>query len=214
MKRKEHEAEVRRRITKAARRLFQEQGFNQTTIRQITQAAEVNTGTLYHFYQDKEDIFSNIVREVFFRVLQITNELVPGDNKPLQLACELSYHIHSMMLDARTAELYVVTYNSPSISKMILEVQVERSKELFGRLHPAFSDDDHRVRAMFVRGFLQALALHIADGDKVDPSWTIAQASRMILQMYDVSAETIDKVLRDLSRLPVEKRVKEAVQIQ
>ncbi len=214
MKRKEHEAEVRRRITKAARRLFQEQGFNQTTIRQIIQLAEVKTGTLYHFYQDKEHIFSSIVRDVFYRVLEITNELVPNpEDRALRLACELSYHIHSMMLDARTAELYVVTYNSALISKITLQNQVDRSKELFTATHPQFSDAEHEVRAMFVRGFLQSLALRVASGEAIDTVWVIEQATSLTLRLYDVPIAEIDAALVALSGLKVEERVKEALKV-
>lgn len=211
-KRKEHEAEVRRKITKAARRLFQDQGYNQTTIRQITQAAEVKTGSLYHFYQDKEDIFSTIVREVFYRVAERTNELVPAEELLLQSACELSWHIHSMLLDERTAELYVVTYNSPRISALILADQVQRSQYLFGQRHSRFQKEDHQLRAMYIKGFLQAIALRISSGEAIALHPTIEKAVQLMFRLYDISSAEVQKVLQHLPDLPIEDLVRQALE--
>ncbi len=90
MNRQEHEAEVRSRIIKSARLLFLEHGYHQTTIRQIKAAANVNTGTLYHFYSDKEDIFFNIVKESFSRATLHTEKMVPKGAKMLHQACEIA----------------------------------------------------------------------------------------------------------------------------
>ena len=210
-KRKAHEVEVRRKITKVARRLFQDQGYNQTTIRQITQAAEVKTGSLYHFYKDKEDIFSTIVREVFYRVVERTNELVPAEQLLLQSACELSWHIHSMLLDEQTAELYVVTYNSPRISAAILADQVQRSLHLFGAMHPGFREEDHRLRAMFVKGFLQATALRISNGEAIELHPTVEKAVQLMFRLYDIPPLDIQQVLRRLPDLPIEELVRQAL---
>lgn len=47
-------ADTQTRIVDAAARLFHEQGFNGTGISTILREAEVNSGSLYHFYPSKE----------------------------------------------------------------------------------------------------------------------------------------------------------------
>ena len=94
MKREVHKAVVRGKIISVARKLFLAQGYQKTKMRQIKDAAGVEIGTIYHFYQSKEDIFEKIVLEAFFRVLERTSRFAEG-NKLLHLACELSWHVHN-----------------------------------------------------------------------------------------------------------------------
>ena len=57
MKRIEKSNNIKNKIIEVSRRLFVNQGYQKTTIRQIIEEAGINTGTLYHFFRDKEDIF-------------------------------------------------------------------------------------------------------------------------------------------------------------
>ena len=49
---------TRDRILAEARRLFAEQGFDQTTIRGIAAAAEINPSMVIRYYRSKEDLFA------------------------------------------------------------------------------------------------------------------------------------------------------------
>ena len=47
---------VRKRIVDAALALFQSKGFDQTTTRQIAQKAKLAEGTIFNYFETKEDI--------------------------------------------------------------------------------------------------------------------------------------------------------------
>ena len=64
------EADTRQRILDAAEILFTEQGFEATTLRQITGAAEVNLAAVNYHFGSKEEL----IREVFRRRLVRLNE--------------------------------------------------------------------------------------------------------------------------------------------
>jgi AcrR family transcriptional regulator len=49
-------ARTRQAVQKAAMRLFDEQGYEATTVEQIALAAEISTATFYRYYCDKEDV--------------------------------------------------------------------------------------------------------------------------------------------------------------
>ncbi len=57
----------RERILAAATRLFADQGFQATTVRQVADAVDVLSGSLYHHFATKEDILAAIVRETVER---------------------------------------------------------------------------------------------------------------------------------------------------
>lgn len=69
--RREREKEARKRqILTAARRLLFKKGIQATSINQIARTAELGVGTIYFYYQSKEEIFYSLQEEgldIFFR---------------------------------------------------------------------------------------------------------------------------------------------------
>lgn len=55
-------ARTRAAILEAARKLFQEQGFESTSIAQIAEAADSGVGTLYGYFSNKDDILHEVLR--------------------------------------------------------------------------------------------------------------------------------------------------------
>jgi AcrR family transcriptional regulator len=54
-------AETKKRILNVAFRLFHEQGYNATSVSTILREAEVNSGSLYHFFPSKEALLSGVL---------------------------------------------------------------------------------------------------------------------------------------------------------
>lgn len=55
---------TRAALVDTARRLFAERGFGQVTAEEITAAAGVTRGALYHHYADKQDLFRAVFEEL------------------------------------------------------------------------------------------------------------------------------------------------------
>lgn len=201
MKRKIHEKEVRKKIIKAARELFLEQGFHQTTIRQITQKASISTGTLYHFYQDKEDIFFHIAEETFLRVIQKAEELAKDESIYLRLACELALHIQAFLKNRNTAELYVIAYGSYRISEEVIKKQQIRMELLFGNKLHFPTKEDIMLRSLTIKGYLHALALKAMNEEQLKPDQIIANSAQLMLQLYHVSEAEITSTLKSLKAM-------------
>jgi AcrR family transcriptional regulator len=60
-------ASVRDRVVQAAARLFAERGFESTSVREIVEAAGVTKGGLYHYFDSKDALLS----EIYSRVLRM-----------------------------------------------------------------------------------------------------------------------------------------------
>lgn len=212
MKRKTHEKEVRKKIIKAARQLFLEQGFDNTTIRQITQKAEISTGTLYHFYKDKEDIFFHIADETFLKVIAKSLELVPDEDIYLRLVCEMAIHIQSFLSNRNTAELYVIAYGSYKISEEVMLKQHPRMKGFINNKDSSLGEEDLPLISLTIKGLLHALALKAMNGEYLAPAEIIPQSSRLILSLLAVPAAEIDATISQLERLDIPKSL--ALKIQ
>jgi AcrR family transcriptional regulator len=76
--REQKKTKTRNAILEAAIALFNENGYDNTSIEQIAKAAGVGKGTVYSYYQTKKDIIKGFCEYEFD---QIHNELVAGSNQ-------------------------------------------------------------------------------------------------------------------------------------
>jgi AcrR family transcriptional regulator len=63
----EQQLPTKERIVKAAGEIFGRKGFSGATIRQIAQAARVNTAAINYHFRDKEGLYSAVLENVFKR---------------------------------------------------------------------------------------------------------------------------------------------------
>ena len=67
----------------AARTIFAERGYHETTVEDITRASGVAKGTFYLYFQEKREIFLAIIRELLDTIKAIgasVSQLAPGDD--------------------------------------------------------------------------------------------------------------------------------------
>ncbi len=62
-RRERHRAEVRDRLFRSALRLFAERGFLETTVEDITEAADVGKGTFFNYFRTKEHVLATFGAE-------------------------------------------------------------------------------------------------------------------------------------------------------
>ena len=63
--------ETKTRLLQAATEEFAEYGYEKSSLRRICKNAEVTTGALYFFFQDKEDLFQSVIAPVTEPILQM-----------------------------------------------------------------------------------------------------------------------------------------------
>jgi AcrR family transcriptional regulator len=62
-RRERHRTEVRERLFRAALRLFAERGYMETTVEDITEAADVGKGTFFNYFETKEHVLATFGAE-------------------------------------------------------------------------------------------------------------------------------------------------------
>lgn len=78
--RKEREKLQRRRdILEAARIMFSEKGFPDTTMDEIAEKVELSKPTIYLYFDSKEDLYTSIVLEDFWKVVEQLEESLASD---------------------------------------------------------------------------------------------------------------------------------------
>ncbi|MBN2801433.1 MAG: TetR/AcrR family transcriptional regulator [Deltaproteobacteria bacterium] len=73
-----HEPDVRERILAVATRLFADQGYGSTSVRQVAEAVGVTKPALYYYFKSKEELFEQIICSHLGRVSAILDEALGG----------------------------------------------------------------------------------------------------------------------------------------
>ncbi|MFI6319278.1 TetR/AcrR family transcriptional regulator [Nonomuraea sp. NPDC050556] len=73
---------TRRALIEAALRLFDEQGFERTTLAEIAEAADVSTRTFFSYFTGKEDVVFYGSRAIIEQTTRLVAERLPGEGIP------------------------------------------------------------------------------------------------------------------------------------
>ena len=65
----------REKILNAAKNAFAQKGFTAVGIREIAKDAGLNSATLYHYFKNKEEIYSELLEEIFNKIVEILKEI-------------------------------------------------------------------------------------------------------------------------------------------
>jgi AcrR family transcriptional regulator len=77
--RERNKLQKRRRIYQVARRLFEKQGYDSTTMRQIARAADVGEGTVFLYAKDKRELLFRIFKDEFVAIIEEGFQQIPWD---------------------------------------------------------------------------------------------------------------------------------------
>lgn len=70
---------TRERLLEAGREEFLEKGFEKASLRKMCERSNVTTGALYFFFENKEDLFHQIVYETLEQIKVLTKELTEAE---------------------------------------------------------------------------------------------------------------------------------------
>ena len=70
-----HDSETKIHLIQCAKKEFMEKGFAGASLRGICQKAGVTTGALYFFFQDKDDLFCEVVGNFMDRLNEICGSI-------------------------------------------------------------------------------------------------------------------------------------------
>jgi AcrR family transcriptional regulator len=93
-RRERHRTEIRERLFRSALRLFAERGYMETTVEDITEAADVGKGTFFNYFRTKEHVLATFGAERLASVERALERAKAGPVLPVlrELASDLAGH--------------------------------------------------------------------------------------------------------------------------
>lgn len=112
---KKKSSDKHRRIIEAAVRVFAKNGFYNSKVSEIARAANVADGTIYLYFQNKDDILITLFEEEMANVLEEVNEAISqADNPADQLRAFALAHLSLVEKHQELAEIIQVEVRQSS----------------------------------------------------------------------------------------------------
>lgn len=104
----------RRQILDAAAKLFQQQGYAATTLRQIAQKAKMKAGSIYYHFDSKSEILDEVLRlgleSVFGSVRAGLSELPATASHRERIECAIACHLDALLEHGDYTSASIHTY--------------------------------------------------------------------------------------------------------
>ena len=131
-------SEQHKRVLFVSAKLFLENGYTSTTLKEIAGNADINIGSLINLFRNKEDILADLVKYVLQGQFDATYDLLKGitDDKILIYAAETTLQLHMAESGEQIRDLYAAAYSMPKTSAIIQQMITEKLEAIFGELRP------------------------------------------------------------------------------
>ncbi|MBP8987918.1 MAG: TetR/AcrR family transcriptional regulator [Spirochaetes bacterium] len=182
MKRVEKNQQIRTKIIEAARTLFIQQSYSNTTIRQILKKTGITTGSLYHFFKNKESILRQITEDYLIDTDKIIRSFMKEYDPMVHYILIIYIQLKLIDSNPNLADIWQHTYSLWSITEMVCTKSAKWNKMMFGKYNQSLSDDDWYARSMAINSLIHYITIEKINKGKIPIK------NRVHLLMYLVSS--------------------------
>jgi AcrR family transcriptional regulator len=109
-RRRRSQAEAKRAILSAARELFAERGYANTTTRAIAQMADASEVLLYRYFNSKAELFEQAISEPFDQLMEDAEALLDGQDTDMTAhSRDFSRHLYELLVADKRLILALIT---------------------------------------------------------------------------------------------------------
>ena len=174
----------RKELLEGCLKLFAERGYGSITMRQIAKGLQVSTGTLYHYFPSKEQIFMQLVQELCEQDISSFFAQAPeGGSTEERLTAVMDYvlqncqYFHQQIL--LWVDFYQQTKNGNEEESLFLRKVWARTRNLL----QDYLDISDQAVIDFIMVFIDGLILqYIYDRGVQDTDW-FRQQGQLLIQM-------------------------------
>jgi len=184
-------------VLHSASKLFIENGYSNTRIKDIAEEANVSYNDVFRLFGEKENILSELVGLVlefqFEKSIEITKEYT--DDKLLIYAFETVLQLYVAEGVEHIREMYLVSYSLPNASKVVYKTITSKLEDVFKDRLPELETKDFYeleiASAGIMRGYISV---------PCDMYFTIERKRKRfletLLKIYDVPKEEVIDIIK------------------
>ena len=196
--RKANREVLRNKIIKISRKLFLEQGYENTTVRQILKKAGLSTGSLYHFFKNKEEILLFSLKDALLEISSLTDGMAVKYNEPvLRYALGIALGTSEIFKYKTLFNFYDAIYKNETAENFMIDLKVSRMKSLLNELNLHFTDKEIHTRILAIHGATRALMLaKINNQLSASLEEIYSLIIKLALSEFNIPKKQIEKILK------------------
>ena len=192
--------------------MFIEKGFKATTMQDIIREADVSSGTFQNIFRTKDSVLKELIDVMFSNQFKEARKpLEITDNPVLVYAIEVAIQLAIVELNENLREIYVEAYTDSALAEYIYQKTSTELCLIFSRFNPDWSESDFYESDIGTAGMMRAFMMR-----KCDKYFTLKKKINRFLEMalkcYNVSPETIKKVVSATGSADIEKMAKNVME--
>ena len=205
MARRYDKEDSRQRILSACVQLFIEQGYHNTTPKQILSAADVASGTFYYIFKAKSGVLVDLTDFIFDRQFENARRILGEEADPILLyTVETAIQLTLVELNENLREIYVEAYSQPEVLTLLHERIAAELKRIFSAYLPDCSESDFYELEIGTSGIMRGFMARQCDMyftlDK-----KLSRFLRMTFDVFSVPEKVQQKALEYLAGLDIRK---------
>lgn len=207
-----HHDETKNQILYVAARSFLDNGYNNTTIREIAKETGFSSGTITNLYSGKEEMLSGLVAIAIEKQFEVTNKLLYGktDDKIMFYAAETALQLHICELNENLREVYMGAYSFEVPSKLLHNAVADKMEYVFKEQFPGLAAKDFYILELASGGVMRGYM-----SEPCSMWFTMEQKVRAFLEcslaIYRISEEKIKEACEFVKQFDFEKIARQTV---
>lgn len=200
--RKEQRDKTTDAIIRSAFRLFSENGFKNTTIKQISDDSNVQVGSIYNIFVDKEDIAGTMMTWCYVRLCEYVREHI-GKTMDLveMISFPLAFELKVAKSDKNLAEIIWMAYASERSMKKLVDMQTDNVMESYERLGIHLDIEDVRIRMYAVNGAIGGLILRQCHDNNADFESELKVGLEVICSTFHIPCFDMNRLIEETMKL-------------
>ena len=196
---------VKTKVLQTAIKMFLENGYKKTTMRDIAANANVNYGSLMFAFKTKEALVCELVGFVIDCQFEAVSSTLKGitHDKILQYAVETALQLRIAEKSAQMKEMYIVSYSMANSSQVIYNNLTKKLQHIFKEQLPSLEEKDFYELEIAAAGIMRNFLT--IDCDKY---FTIDRKIKRFLEttflIYRVSDEKIKEIIDFIDQIDFE----------
>lgn len=189
---------VRKKILDTAKKLFSEQGYKKTTIRQIVQESGITSGSIYNLFENKDAVFSAIIDDLMGATVRMVEKDFKEETPLYQYAALMAVEWVAIEKDTVLRELYYEAYAEPALFENVVKRHLELKAHFFGPedLLDLEKPEEQHARMLLVKG----AALSYIESFSFDAPLTAQILRRELTMLTFTNLGIKKKDIRDIIR--------------
>lgn len=196
---------VRETILTSAKKLILKNGYSKTTIRGIVKESGVLSGSIYHFFDSKEDIFNSLILELFDDCERKVIEKFGGiKSEEFLYALMTKIQLRAVEKNERIRELYYEAYTSNIIFEKIVNQGAKKTRQIFEKYSPSYTLNDYYNVNLMIKGAMRSCIVDCGFDNKNSSEKRNNIFLNMMLTLMNMPANEIDSIIKDINMMDIE----------